>query len=84
MSAQLQHDPDDLKRAFRQGGHGRDMDARLDAVADVGAKTGFEDAKERIIDKLDTLIWRRKMADKEFGELDEIRDMVSDLEADEE
>lgn len=60
------------------------MDARLDAVADVGAKTGFEDAKERIIDKLDTLIWRRKMADKEFGELDEIRDMVSDLEADEE
>jgi hypothetical protein len=84
MSAQLQHDPDDLKRAFRQGGHGRDMDARLDAVAEVGAKSGFEDAKEQIIDKLDTLIWRRKIANKEYGELDDIRDMVSDLEVGEE
>jgi hypothetical protein len=82
MSAELQHDPDDLKRAFREGGRGRNMDERLDAVAEVGAKVGFEDAKERIIDKLDTLIWRRKMAGKEYGELDSIRDMVEDLETD--
>lgn len=83
MATDLQYDSDDLKRAFRRGGHGRNMDERLDAVAEVGAKVGFDLAKEAIIDKLDTLIWRRKMAGKEYGELDNIRDMVEDLETNE-
>jgi hypothetical protein len=80
----IQHDTDDLKRAFRQGGLGRNMDERLDAVAEVGAKVGFEDAKVMIVERIDDLIWRRTLADKDHDELDTIRDMVQQLEADEE
>jgi len=65
-------DPEYLKEVFNLP---QPLEARLVEVAEAGA----EDTKIEILDKLDQLIWRRKVLEKPYDQLEEIQDMVRSL-----
>ena len=49
-----------------------------DRLAEV-ASAGAEDIKIEILTKLDNLVWRRKVMDKPYDQLEEIQDLVRSL-----